>query len=34
MDLEGIPIGQAPKLSPFRFQEPLDFILDARRLTK
>lgn len=28
LDLEDIPIGQAPELSPFRFQEQLDFILD------
>lgn len=28
LDLEDIPIEQAPELSPFRFQEQLDFILD------
>jgi AraC-like DNA-binding protein len=28
LDLEDIPIGQAPELSPFRFQEQLDFILE------
>ena len=28
LDLEDIPISQAPELSPFRFQEHLDFILD------
>lgn len=28
MDLEDIPLGDAPELAPFRFQEHLDFILD------
>ena len=28
LDLEDIPIGLAPELSPFRFQEHIDFILD------
>jgi len=29
LDLEDIPIGQAPELSPFRFQEQLDFVFDG-----
>lgn len=28
MDLEDIPLAQAPELAPFRFQEHLDFILE------
>ena len=28
LDLEDIPVAQAPELAPFRFQEHLDFILD------
>ncbi|UVH51727.1 helix-turn-helix transcriptional regulator [Pseudomonas sp. CBSPBW29] len=28
LDLEDVPIAQAPELTPFRFQEHLDFILD------
>jgi AraC-like DNA-binding protein len=28
LDLEDVPIDQAPELAPFRFQEYLDFILD------
>lgn len=28
LDLEDIPIGHAPELSPFRFQEHIDFILE------
>ncbi|WP_448118787.1 AraC family transcriptional regulator [Pseudomonas serbica] len=28
LDLEDVPIAQAPELTPFRFQEHIDFILD------
>ncbi|MFJ3487653.1 AraC family transcriptional regulator [Pseudomonas sp. NPDC090202] len=28
MDLEDVPLSEAPELAPFRFQEHLDFILD------
>lgn len=28
LDLEDVPVAQAPELTPFRFQEHLDFILD------
>lgn len=32
LDLEHMPIERAPELAPFRFQEDLDFVLDADNL--
>ncbi|MFY1667325.1 AraC family transcriptional regulator [Pseudomonas sp. Pseu.R1] len=34
MDLEDIPLNEAPELAPFRFQEHLDFILDDARFAE
>lgn len=34
LDLEDVSITQAPELSPFRFQEHLDFILDAEQFAE